>query len=115
VPVLKQGEYELWKMRMRQYIRMVDYNMWDVVLNGDTLPQKGPDGKIIPIKSDKEKSTGKLDIKAHSIPMMGIPIEFQLDFESCETTKNLIDAVETRFGGNDAIKKSRKNLRKHQI
>ena len=45
-------------MRMRKYIKMIDYNMWDVILYA--LPQKGPDGKIIPIKSEEEKSTRKL-------------------------------------------------------
>lgn len=47
--------------------------------------------------------------------MMGIPNEFQLDFESCETAKDLMDVVETRFGGNDATKKSGKNLLKPQF
>ena len=47
--------------------------------------------------------------------MMGIPNEFQLDFESCETAKDLMGAVETRFEGNEATKKSRKNLLKHQF
>ena len=40
VPMLKPGEYELWKMRIRQYIRMIDFNMWNVIMNGDSLPQK---------------------------------------------------------------------------
>jgi hypothetical protein len=115
VPMLKQGEYELWKMRIRQYIRMTDFNMWNVILNGDSLPQKGPDGKEIPIKSAEENSVRKMEIKAHSILMMGIPNEFQLDFDGYETAKDLMDAVEIRFGGNDATKKSRKNMLKHQF
>ena len=51
VPMLNPGEYELWKMRIKQYIRMIDFNMWNVTMNGDSLPKKGPDGKEIPIKS----------------------------------------------------------------
>ena len=102
VPMLKPSEYELWKMRIRQYIRMIDFNMWNVILNGDTLPQKGPDGKAIPIKTTEENVVRKIEIKAHSILMMGIPNEFQLDFDGCETAKDLMDAVEIRFGGKDA-------------
>ena len=115
VPMLKPGEYELWKMRIRQYIRMIDFNMWNVIANGDSLPQKGPDGKEIPIKSAEENSVRKMEIKAHSILLMGIPNEFQLDFDGCETAKALMDAVEFIFGGNDATKKSRKNMLKHQF
>nr|GEU52252.1 hypothetical protein [Tanacetum cinerariifolium] len=33
VPMLKQGEYELWRMRMEQYIQMVDYSLWEVIEN----------------------------------------------------------------------------------
>ena len=47
--------------------------------------------------------------------MMRISNEFQLDFESCKTSKDLMEAVETRFGGNEATKKSMKNLLKHQF
>ena len=34
VPMLKQGEFEIWKRRMRQYIRMFDYKMWEAIING---------------------------------------------------------------------------------
>lgn len=114
VPMLKQGKYELWKMRIRQYMWMLDYNMWNVVMNGDQLP-KMLDGKEVPIKSKEEKALRKLEIKTNSILMIGIPNEFKLDFESCETAKDLMDVFEARFGGNDATKKSRKNLLKHQF
>ncbi|GJY79680.1 hypothetical protein Tco_0485481 [Tanacetum coccineum] len=35
VPMLKPGEYELWRMRMEQYIQMVDYSLWEVIENGN--------------------------------------------------------------------------------
>nr|GEV24291.1 retrotransposon Orf1 [Tanacetum cinerariifolium] len=30
------GGYELWRMRMEQYIQMVDYSLWEVIENGNT-------------------------------------------------------------------------------
>ncbi|GKA10633.1 hypothetical protein Tco_0690066 [Tanacetum coccineum] len=33
VPMLKPGEYELWRMRMEQYIQMIDYSLWEVIEN----------------------------------------------------------------------------------
>nr|GEX68458.1 ribonuclease H-like domain-containing protein [Tanacetum cinerariifolium] len=33
VPMLKLGEYELWRMRVEQYIQMVDYSLWEVIEN----------------------------------------------------------------------------------
>ncbi|GKA24911.1 putative ribonuclease H-like domain-containing protein [Tanacetum coccineum] len=38
VPMLKPGEYELWRMRMEQYIQMVDYSLWEVIENGNAPP-----------------------------------------------------------------------------
>nr|GEW91205.1 hypothetical protein [Tanacetum cinerariifolium] len=34
VPMLKPGEYELWRLRMEQYIQMVDYSLWEVIEGG---------------------------------------------------------------------------------
>ncbi|GJU35066.1 putative ribonuclease H-like domain-containing protein [Tanacetum coccineum] len=36
VPMLKPGEYELWRMRMEKYIQMIDYSLWEVIENGNT-------------------------------------------------------------------------------
>nr|GEU77673.1 retrovirus-related Pol polyprotein from transposon TNT 1-94 [Tanacetum cinerariifolium] len=38
MPMLKPGEYELWRMRMEQYIQMVDYSLWEVIENGNAPP-----------------------------------------------------------------------------
>ncbi|GKF60812.1 hypothetical protein Tco_0177598, partial [Tanacetum coccineum] len=38
VPMLKPGEYELWRMRMEQYIQMVDYSLWEAIENGNAPP-----------------------------------------------------------------------------
>ncbi|GJX57579.1 hypothetical protein Tco_0287476 [Tanacetum coccineum] len=38
VPMLKPGEYELWRMRMVQYIQMIDYSLWEVIENGNAPP-----------------------------------------------------------------------------
>ncbi|GJS93727.1 hypothetical protein Tco_0800695 [Tanacetum coccineum] len=35
IPILKKGEYDIWSMRMRKYICHTDYNLWDIIVNGD--------------------------------------------------------------------------------
>nr|GEV51168.1 zinc finger, CCHC-type [Tanacetum cinerariifolium] len=37
VPMLKPGEFELWRMRIEQYIQMMDYALWDVIENGNSI------------------------------------------------------------------------------
>ncbi|GJX27488.1 hypothetical protein Tco_0233784, partial [Tanacetum coccineum] len=35
IPIIKKGEYDIWSMRMRQYICHTDHNLWDVFVNED--------------------------------------------------------------------------------
>ncbi|GJS33557.1 retrovirus-related pol polyprotein from transposon TNT 1-94 [Tanacetum coccineum] len=35
LPILKTGDYELWSMRMEQYLTHTDYALWEVIVNGD--------------------------------------------------------------------------------
>nr|GEU79504.1 ribonuclease H-like domain-containing protein [Tanacetum cinerariifolium] len=44
--------------------------------------------------------------------MMGLPNEHQLKFNSIKDAKSLLEAIEKRFGGNDATKKTQRNLLK---
>ncbi|GJW49240.1 hypothetical protein Tco_0090591 [Tanacetum coccineum] len=46
--------------------------------------------------------------------MMGIPNEHQLKFNSIKDAKKLLEAVEKRFDGNKATKKTQRNLLKQQ-
>ncbi|GKC11972.1 hypothetical protein Tco_1008754 [Tanacetum coccineum] len=39
VPMLKPSEYEIWRMRIEQYIQMIGYALWEVIKNGATLPK----------------------------------------------------------------------------
>ncbi|GJR11031.1 hypothetical protein Tco_0793683 [Tanacetum coccineum] len=71
LPILQPGEYDLWKMRMEQYLQCIDYTLWEIVENGNApIVTKTVDGK--------------------------------------ET------AIENRFRGNTATKKTQKNLLKQQ-
>ncbi|GJZ06802.1 hypothetical protein Tco_0540595 [Tanacetum coccineum] len=77
-------------MRIEQYIEMIDYALWEV------------------------KATRRLEVKARSTLMMGIPNEHQLKFNSIKDAKLLLEAIEKRFGGNEATKKTQRNLLKQQ-
>nr|GEU50658.1 hypothetical protein [Tanacetum cinerariifolium] len=96
---------------------MIDYALWEVIENGATLPiTKVVEGVIteMPITTAKEKAQRRLEVKARSTLMMGIPNEHQLKFNSIKDAKKLLKAVEKRFGGNAATKKTQRNLLKQQ-
>ncbi|GJY06019.1 hypothetical protein Tco_0371959 [Tanacetum coccineum] len=109
VPMLKPGEYELWRMRMEQYIQMVDYALWEVIENGNSAPKttlvEGVE-KVIPPITAEEKAQRRLELKARNTLFMGIPNEHQLKFNSIKDAKSLLQAIKKRVGGNAATKKT---------
>ncbi|GJR22306.1 ribonuclease H-like domain-containing protein [Tanacetum coccineum] len=70
--------------------------------------------KAIPPITVKEKAQKRLEVKARSTLMMGIPNEHQLKFNSIKDAKLLLEAIKKRFGGNAATKKTQRNLLKQQ-
>ncbi|GJU01071.1 putative ribonuclease H-like domain-containing protein [Tanacetum coccineum] len=97
VPMLKLGEYELWRMRMEHYIQMIDYSLWEVTENGNAPPitkvVEGVETTIAPTTAE-EKTQKRLELKARSTLLMGIPNEHQLKFNSIKDAKLLLRAVE---------------------
>ncbi|GJY97207.1 putative ribonuclease H-like domain-containing protein [Tanacetum coccineum] len=62
----------------------------------------------------KEKTNKKNDVKARSLLLMALPNEHQLTFSQYTDAKTMFAAIETRFGGNEATKKTQKTLLKQQ-
>ncbi|GJR00607.1 hypothetical protein Tco_0523591 [Tanacetum coccineum] len=141
--------------------------MWEVIENGANLPKiavvEGVE-KVMPITSAEDKTQRRLEVKARSTLMIGIPNEHQLKFNSIKDAskqgrrindinedkditmvnvqddadnemfdvgtmtgdevfadkkvawyqKQLLEAVEKRFGGNAATKKTQRNLLKQK-
>ncbi|GJU45830.1 ribonuclease H-like domain-containing protein, partial [Tanacetum coccineum] len=62
-------------------LEMIDYALWEVIENGTTLPKtKIVEGVMteMPIITTEEKAQRRLEVKARSTLMMGIPNEHQL-------------------------------------
>ncbi|GJT45752.1 hypothetical protein Tco_0954467 [Tanacetum coccineum] len=77
LPILQPGEYDLWKMRMEQY------------LHKET---------VIPHTSVEEKAQKRVELKARNTLLMALPNEHQLKFNSYKDAKTLMQAIENRFG-----------------
>ncbi|GJU76952.1 hypothetical protein Tco_1274022 [Tanacetum coccineum] len=104
-------------MRIEQYIQMIDYSLWEVIENGNSIPKtQTVEGVVtaLPLTTVEEKSQKRLEVKARSTLMMGIPNEHQLKFNSIKDAKSLLEAIKKRFGGNEATKKTQRNLLKQQ-
>ncbi|GKF32782.1 hypothetical protein Tco_0102580, partial [Tanacetum coccineum] len=96
---------------------MIDYSLWKAIENDNSSPiTKVVEGveTIIAPTTAKEKAQKRLELKARSTLLMGIPNEHQLKFNSIKDAKSLLQAVKKRFGGNAATKKTQRNLLKQQ-
>ncbi|GJZ00660.1 putative ribonuclease H-like domain-containing protein [Tanacetum coccineum] len=67
----------------------------------------------IPVTAE-EKTNKKNDVKARGLLLMALPNEHQLTFSQYPDAKSMFAAIETRFGGNAATKKTQKTLLKQQ-
>ncbi|GJY66386.1 hypothetical protein Tco_0468624 [Tanacetum coccineum] len=83
---------------------MIDYSLWEVIENGATLPKTQlVEGvmTVMPITSAEDKAQRRLEVKARSTLMIGIPNEHQLKFNSIKDAKLLLEAIEKRFDSSD--------------
>ncbi|GJT95014.1 ribonuclease H-like domain-containing protein [Tanacetum coccineum] len=88
MPLLKQGEYDMWKLRIEQYFQVQDYALWDVIENGNSF-----------------KPAAQTTTNAEGTSTTLIPGPYK-------DAKTLFAAIQTRFGGNEATKKTQKTLLK---
>ncbi|GJS58370.1 hypothetical protein Tco_0653154 [Tanacetum coccineum] len=115
--MLIPSEFELWKTRIKQYLLMTDYALWEVIVNGDSpLPKRTIDGveKTYPPTTTEEKLARKNELKARGTLLMALPNKHQLKFNTYKCAKSLMEAIEKRFGGNKESKKTQKTLLKQQ-
>ncbi|GJZ35154.1 ribonuclease H-like domain-containing protein [Tanacetum coccineum] len=101
IPIIKKGEYDIWSMRMRQYICHIDHNLWDIIVNGDLEDEATPSGEqsspLVP-KTAKQLAGKRNQERIKSILLLAIPDEYLLKFHNVPDAKSLWVAIKSRFG-----------------
>ncbi|GKC54714.1 hypothetical protein Tco_1077459 [Tanacetum coccineum] len=76
LPLLKQGDYDTWRLRIESYIQLQDYALWKIIEDGNsfkpvartTTNADGTSTSTIPsVVTAEEKIQKKNDLKARSI------------------------------------------------
>ncbi|GJV92677.1 putative ribonuclease H-like domain-containing protein [Tanacetum coccineum] len=118
IPIIRKGEYDIWSMRMRQYICHTDHNLWDVIVNGDLEEEHASTGETsapLAPKTSKQLAARRNQERVKSILLLAIPNEYLLKFHNIADAKSLWEANKSKFGGNVESKKMQKNVLKHQF
>ncbi|GJZ14087.1 putative ribonuclease H-like domain-containing protein, partial [Tanacetum coccineum] len=95
IPIIWKGEYDIWSMRIRQYICHTDHNLLDVIINGDLEEESTP--------------------KAGETSAPPAPKTAKQLFHNVADDKSIWEVIKSRFSGNVESKKMQKNVLKHQF
>ncbi|KAI3707585.1 hypothetical protein L6452_26211 [Arctium lappa] len=115
VPMLKPNEFDMWKIRIKQYILLTDFSMWDIIENGPSDGGKmDADGKRPPPKTDEERNMRQTEMKALSTLLLAIPNEYQHQFCNCTDAQILWNGLKKRFSGTKSTKRNQKAILKQQ-
>nr|GEV04702.1 ribonuclease H-like domain-containing protein [Tanacetum cinerariifolium] len=102
LPILKQGNYVMWRLRIEQYFQVQDYALWDVIENGNSFKPVAQTTTIDagtstthilgPITTEK-KAQKKNDVKARSMLLMALPNEHLMTFNQYKDAKTLLQKI----------------------
>ncbi|GJR78299.1 putative ribonuclease H-like domain-containing protein [Tanacetum coccineum] len=119
LPILKKGEYDIWAMKMEHYLDHTDYPIWEVIQKGKgpISVATGTDGiiRMLPPKTTEEAMARERERKARTTLLMAIPEDHLAKFHKISDTKEMWEAIKSRFGGNDESKKMQKYILKQQF
>ncbi|GJX02165.1 putative ribonuclease H-like domain-containing protein [Tanacetum coccineum] len=115
-PYLKVGEYDVWAMKMQNYISSTDLQCWNVVMKGNHARPTTTDsnGKIVyrdPVSAD-EYLVLQRESKARSTLISALPDEHMSDFNHMIDAKDIWDAIKAKFGSNEESRKLQKTMLK---
>ncbi|GKE79771.1 hypothetical protein Tco_1549771, partial [Tanacetum coccineum] len=91
IPIIRKGEYDIWSMRMLQYICHTDHNLWDVIVNGDLeekpTPTTGETFAPPAPKTAKQLAARRNQERVKSILLLAILDEYLLKFHNIADAK----------------------------
>ncbi|GJV04410.1 hypothetical protein Tco_1337979 [Tanacetum coccineum] len=59
LPLLKQGDYDTWRLRIESYIQLQDYALWEIIEDGNSFKPKKDKGKAIMIEDESVQKKSK--------------------------------------------------------
>nr|GEY06651.1 ribonuclease H-like domain-containing protein [Tanacetum cinerariifolium] len=113
-PYLKKGEYDIWTMKMQNFISSSDLLCWNIVLKGNNANSMITDNdgnlKIRPPVTVEEHQQVQRKEKARKILLSAPPDEHMGNFYHMIDARDIWNAIKARFGGNAESKKMQKIL-----
>nr|GEV08778.1 ribonuclease H-like domain-containing protein [Tanacetum cinerariifolium] len=104
LPILNPNEFDLWKMRIEQYFLMIDYSLWEVIINGDSLiPTVVVEGAVQPaaILTAEQKLARRNELKAHEEEQVVGPVVDMEEEQMAALVMDIEEDLAVLFGEDD--------------
>nr|GEX54340.1 xylulose kinase-1 [Tanacetum cinerariifolium] len=113
LPILKKG---IGVMKMEHYLSHTDYPVWQVIQNSNgpvsVITDTNGMIKALPPKTAEEVVARERERKTRTILLIALPEDHLAKFHKMVNAKEVWEAIQSRFGGNDESKKMQKYLLK---
>ncbi|GJW19782.1 hypothetical protein Tco_0027218 [Tanacetum coccineum] len=111
--LLNPNEFKLWNMRIKQYFLMTDYALWEVIVNGDSPPQKRTVNSVeqtYPPTTTEEKLARKNELKARVHNWMIYETKVKGSSSTSQNTENVaFVSSNITSSTNEALKTAHEN------
>nr|GEX15068.1 hypothetical protein [Tanacetum cinerariifolium] len=100
-PYLKKGEYDIWAMKMQNFISNSNLLCWNIVLKGNSAKSMTTDNdgnlKIRPPVTEEENQLVQREEKDRTILLFALPDEHMGDFYHMIDARDIWNAIKARF------------------
>ncbi|GKC52491.1 hypothetical protein Tco_1075236 [Tanacetum coccineum] len=102
IPIIKKGEYDLWSMKMRQYIAITDHILWDIITNGNQTTTDPASPSVSAPKTSLAANARRNNEKALNILLSAIPDRHLLSFHDAVDARSLWKAIKSNIEEKEA-------------
>ncbi|GAV60725.1 UBN2 domain-containing protein, partial [Cephalotus follicularis] len=118
-PFFYGNNYGHWKAKMIIFIQCLDYNFWDLIVDGSNLPTIIlENGNVVPkprnLYDDNDRKRVQINAKAKDIIICAINSNDFNRISSCISTKEMWDRLEVTYEGTNQVKEAKISMLVHE-
>ncbi|GAV73189.1 DUF4219 domain-containing protein/UBN2 domain-containing protein [Cephalotus follicularis] len=114
-PFFDGNNYSDWKAKMTIFIQALDFNLWDIIIDGPELPHIILQEGIKTLKprssyTDDDRKKVQLNAKAKHVIICALNSNEFNRVSSCATAKEMWDRLEVTYEGTNQVKDAKINM-----
>ncbi|GAV60729.1 DUF4219 domain-containing protein/UBN2 domain-containing protein [Cephalotus follicularis] len=119
-PLLFDGNnYGHWKAKMTIFIQSLDYNLWDLIVDGPNLPTVTlENGDVVPkprnLYDDNDRRRVQINAKAKHIIICAINSNYFNRISSCISAKEMWYRLKVTYEGTNQVKEAKISMLVHE-